>query len=350
MPLLGGGCDAGTQTNASLEIGPPLQVVGFNGSGGQVPTDGTIQIAFNRLLAPSSVTRQSFVLYDSLQHFPEPVVTYDPVARVVSLSNPGTVPAWLTPGSTYTLSIGVAAAGDYTGGSGPRAIDEATLTAPVVETFQAVSPATPTPSPDRPMSFCADVLPIFQLRCSAGECHGAPVGTVAPAEGLILETPLGIANTAIGRVSQESNTGGIAGEPQAQGEQFGVDMAIVGTGNPGASWLMYKVLLGQWQLRPIDESVDAGVATCGDASAPTSVLGLPSPQPTLTPPATEVEILKQYILGNQMPYPINFASNEQTPAEDFATLPLTFDELERVRAWIAQGASTEACNACPSSQ
>ena len=103
-------------------------------------------------------------------------MTYDPVARVVSLSNPSTKPTWLTPGATYTLSIGVAAAGDYTGGTGPRAIDSATLTAPVVETFQAVTPATPTPGADRAVDFCDDVLPIFQLRCSAGECHGAPLG------------------------------------------------------------------------------------------------------------------------------------------------------------------------------
>jgi hypothetical protein len=277
-------------------------------------------------------------------------VTYDPVTRVVSISNPSTIPgAWLTVGSTYTLSIGVAAAGDYTGGSGPRAIDNATLTTKVVETFQAVTPATPTPSADRAVDFCDDVLPIFQLRCSAGQCHGAPLGTIAPAEGLVLETTAGIENTAINRVSQESNTGGIAGQPQGQGEQFGVDMAIVAAGNPGASWLMYKVLLGT--VRPIDQGLDAGVATCGDdASAPASVFLLPTPQPTPTLTQSEEYILSQYVLGNQMPYPLNLPSNEQTPAGDYATLPLTFDELERVRAWIAQGANTETCNACPSAE
>jgi hypothetical protein len=348
LPLLGGGCDTGTQATAPIEIGPALEVVGFNGSSGQVPDDGTIQIAFNRLLAPSSVTRQSFVLYDSEQNFPEPLVTYDPVTRVVSLSNPNLDggPSWLMAGNTYTLKMGVAAAGDYIGGSGPRAIDNVTLAAPVVETFQAVTPSTPTPAADRPIDFCDDVLPIFQLRCSAGQCHGAPFGTVAPAEGLLLETSLGVANTAINRVSQESNTGPLAGVPQPQGEQFGVDMAIVGTFDPGASWLMYKVLLGQ--VRPIDQTLDAGVATCGNASAPASVLQLPSPQPTLTLPLSEEASLSQYILGNQMPYPLNLAANEQTPAEDFDTLPLTFDELERVRAWITQGANVEACNACPS--
>jgi hypothetical protein len=291
------------------------------------------------------------VLQDGLGAVLEPAVTYDPVTRVVSLSvSTATPPPFLGPaGATFTVTIGVATAGDYIGGSGPRAIDNATLTTKVVETFQSVTPAMPTGSADRPVHFCDDVLPIFQLRCSAGQCHGAPLGTIAPAEGLVLETSLGIQNTAISRVSQESNTGGIAGEPQGQGEQFGVDMAIVEPGDPGASWLMYKVLRGT--LRTIDQTLDAGVATCGeDASAPASALVLPTPQPTLTLPSTEEEILSQYVLGNQMPYPLNLPSTEQTPADDFATLPLTFDELERVRAWIAQGAEVDTCNACPSSQ
>ncbi|MGO8998601.1 MAG: hypothetical protein ACLQVI_35210 [Polyangiaceae bacterium] len=297
------------------------------------------------------MTRQSFTLEDEAGNYPEPVVTYDPVTRVVSLSSPNAQPGpWLTPSVTYTVTIGVSAPGDYTGGSGPRAIDNATLTAPVVETFQAVAPATPTSGADRTIDFCDDVLPIFQLRCSGGLCHAAPLGNDNPAEGLILETSLGVANTAIGRVSQESNTGPLAGAPQAQGKTFGVDMGIVTPGNPGSSWLMYKVLLGA--LRPIDATLDAGVATCGTDPAPTAVLQLPTPQPaaTLMLSLSEQGILSEYILGNQMPYPLNLPANEGTPPEDFATLPLTFDELERVRAWIAQGANVTDCTSCPSAQ
>jgi hypothetical protein len=245
--------------------------------------------------------------------------------------------------------MGVSAPGDYTGGSGPRAIDNATLTTPAVETFQA-GPAASTPSADRHVDFCDDVLPIFQLRCSGSLCHAAPLGVSNPAEGLVLETSLGVANTAINRVSQESNTGPLAGTPQVQGKTFGVDMGIVfasssTSGDPGSSWLMYKVLLGQ--VRPIDQGLDAGVATCGNAPAPTSVLQLPTPQPILLLPASEQEILSQYILGNQMPYPLNLPANEGTPPDEFDTLPMTFDELERVRAWIAQGANVETCNSCP---
>jgi hypothetical protein len=380
---LAGGCDTGTQNNASLGIGPPIHVVGFNGAndagGNTLPTDGIIQIAFDRLLHPSSVTRQSFSLVDETGVFPEPVVTYDPVARVVSLSNPNLTPGpWLTPGVTYTVTMGVSAANDYTGGSGPRAIDGAVLPAQVVEVFQAVTPASATPSADRLVDFCADVLPIFQYRCTQqGSCHGSPPSgvsnaAVTPAEGLILQTAGGVRTTVIGTgaplVAEESNTGPLAQPAAAQGKPFGVDMPLVtlnpasSSGNPGASWLLYKVLRGQ--VRPVDDGVDAGFATCGAAAAPLPVLQLPTPQPPegLTLPASEQEILSQYILGNEMPYPLGLPNNESTATASAAldctqasgavgyscTLPLTFDELERVRAWITQGATVPAgdCTAC----
>jgi hypothetical protein len=312
----------------------------------QLPVDGVVQIAFDRLLHPASVTRQSFSMHDDSGNYLEPVVTYDPVARVVTLSsnNPNTS-TWLTAGVTYEIDIGVSAANDYTGGSGPRAIDGATLTAAVTETFQAVTPATPTPSADNAIRFCDDVLPVFQYRCSGGSCHAAPVGPLLPAEGLILETSEGVENTAVNRTSQESNTGALANPPQVQGHPFGVDMGIITPGDPGASWLVYKVLLGQH--RPIDNSLDAGAPTCG-GGAVVEGLQLPTPQPSATQllPSGEQEILSQYILGNQMPYPINLLPTQQTP--DPSTLPMTFDEMERLRAWIAQGAVVDQCTQCPS--
>jgi hypothetical protein len=218
----------------------------------------------------------------------------------------------------------------------------------VVETFQAVAPSAPTPAANRVINFCDDVLPIFQLRCSGGLCHAAPIGTTSPAESLILETPVGVLATAVDRVAQESNTGPLSLYPQPQGEYFGVDMAIVAPGDPGSSWLMYKALRGT--VRPIDQGLDAGVATCGSAAAPLSAFALATPQPTLLLPASEEEILSQYILGQQMPYPLNLVANEGTPPEDYSTLPMTFDELERVSAWIAQGASVTDCTSCPSAQ
>ena len=115
---------------------------------------------------------------------------------------------------------------------------------------------------------------------------------------------------------------------------------------------MYKVLLGQ--VRPVDQALDAGIATCGAGGAlPAAAEQVPLAQPvaTLPLPAGERTILSEYILGNQMPYPLNLPPNVQTPVsagnDDSSTLPLTFDELERVRAWISQGATVTECGSCP---
>src|SRR5262249_50641956 len=55
--------------------------------------------------------------------------------------------------------------------------------------------------------------------------------------------------------------------------------------------------------------------------------------------------LGRYITGRGMPYPSNIRDDVMTPL-DVTQLPLTFDELEQVRAWIAQGAPVNECVAC----
>jgi hypothetical protein len=301
--------------------------VGFNASGDAgpngttLPADGTIQIAFDRLLAPNSVTRQSFEVSDASGLYLEPVVTYDPVARIVSLQSPnppGT--SWLTVGATYYVQIGVAKASDTTGLTGPKAIDGATLTQAVTEVFQAVAPAAGgTASPDRAIDFCDDVLPIFIAHCSGAPCHSGPSGGSEPREGLILDAPTGLLNTAVNRVSQESNTGGLAGLPSAP-EQFGVDMPIIAAGSPGDSWLMYKILLA-----PSPATTAVNPVSCGDAGlpAPVSQASAANPAaPSVPLSASEQAILGEMILGEPMPYP--------------PSVPGATDEMERIRAWISQ--------------
>jgi hypothetical protein len=304
--------------------------VGFNAvadagaNGATLPADGTIQIAFDRLLAPDSVTRQSFEVSDGSGVYLEPVVTYDPVTRIVSLQSPnppGT--SWMTIGVTYYVQIGVAKASDTTGLTGPKAIDGATLTQAVTEVFQAVAPAAGgTASADRAIDFCDDILPIFQANCTTGACHGSPSAGSEPREGLILDTPTGILNTAINRASQESNTGALAGLPTAA-EQFSVDMPIIASGSPGDSWLVYKLLLA-----PNPPATTSSPATCGDAGAPASVFQAPSSDPmapSVPLSASEQAILSEMILGEQMPYPY--------PGLNTA---LGIDAQERIRAWIVQ--------------
>jgi hypothetical protein len=273
----------------------------------------------------------------------QPTVEYDPVARVVTLntsSATGSTP-WLTPGQVYTVTIPVPNPGEMN--SGPRAIDGATLTAPYKLEFIAGPPDPAAGPSDGDVHFCEDVLPIFQLRCSGSSCHAAPVLTKLPAEGLILETPDGVTNTALGRASQEANTGARAGAGLPAGKAFGVDMPILDPHNPGNSWLMYKLLLSR--QRPVDQGADAGVAICGkDGGAPTP--GLTSAIPFAVPLSDDERArLGDHMLGRSMPYPEALGEDEPTP--DPAGLPCTFEEMERIRAWIAKGAQTTACLLCP---
>ncbi len=354
---LASGCDEGTSHDqpASSASGPYLQVVGANASVTRpLPADGTLQIAFDRFLHPATVVRQSFQLRNAFgETAASPVVTYDPVARVVSLSSPASTPgAWLLPHQPYRVFMPVPATDDDP--TGPRAVDRATLAPGQVHSidFMTTDPAGP-PAPERPIDFCVDVIPVFRRHCSASSCHGAPQavppserfpdGASHPAAGLVLETSVGVASTALGRVAQGSNTGPRAGSGQSPGFLFGVDMPIIdaaeshGGGNPSNSWLMYKVLLGA--LRPEDVGNDAGPATCAvGAPAPQPVVDFPFMQPVSS---AERARLGNLVLGREMPYPSNTPSGAPTD-----NLPLTFDELERVRAWIAQGAATPECAAC----
>jgi len=333
--LVAAACDQGVQHDVPITVGPPLHVVGFNATAthGQLPADGYAQIAFDRLLDPTCVTRQSFSISDAAGDFLEPQVTYDPVRRVVSLSGNGT---WMTVGITYYIVMNVAQASDTTGDTGPKAIDGATLTGQVVETFQAIADPGAPPQIYRTIDPCNDVLPLFQNDCSSSNCHGTPTGDGNyPREGLALDSPIGLLNTAIGRVSQESNTGAQAGLGAASGRQFGVDMPIVdATGNPANSWLLYKLLLAT----PAGPALAPNPLSCGGTAKtplPTPVSGATAANPdapTVPLSDSEREILNELVLGNQMPYPPN-------PA-------LATEELLRISAWIAQDATNTPVTQC----
>jgi hypothetical protein len=327
-------------------------VVGTNADATHpLPADGSIQIAFDRYLHPASVVRQSFVIVGGPSAL-APVVTYDPVARVVVLAQPAGG-AWLVEGQPYRVVMPLPTEAEP---FGPRAIDGATLDPGGTNevAFIAAAPGGPQPA-DRAVEFCADVLPLFQEHCSASSCHGTPrdVGATSrrfpdglsrPASGLILQTPIGVVKTAINRAAQGANTGPRSGRGSAPGRVFGIDMPIIdvdnalGVGNPANSWLMYKVLLGT--LRPEDVDTQKTASKCGpDAPDPAPVIDYPFAQPVSD---EERARLANFILGKEMPYPSGTPEGEPTDNP-----PLTFDELERVRAWIAAGAQTQDCPACP---
>jgi len=299
------------------------------------------------MLLPISVVRQSFILLDSSNQPVQAVlVTYDPVARVVTLSNPNPSQAtWLTPDQPYKIELPVPKGDEDS--AGVRAIDRATLDPSkpheIGFTVAAAAPAAPA---EPATSFCRDVSPIFQARCSASFCHGTPQagakserfpdGQSRPAAGLVLETSVGVKNTALLRVAHGANTGGLAGAGEAPGHVFGVDMPIVDPGNPANSWLMYKLLLA-----PLPDS-DAGAnirTKCDGSQGDLPATGF-FPATTFAKMSDgERSRLSDYVLGNQMPYP-------PQPGREDRSQNLSLEELERVRAWIAQGATVDECGAC----
>lgn len=334
-----GACDAGPRADEPTR-GPAVRVLGVNvGPNRPLPEDGAIEIAFDRHLSPLSVTRQAVAVVDKAGEAAKtPIVTYDPVARTLRLSNPNPDGSrWIREGEAYDL-VFLRPETDDDDTFGVRAIDRAPLAddAPRVVGFR-VGPPTGTPAREAHVHFCADVLPVFATKCAGATCHGPGEDAAAS---LVLTTSEGVAKTALGRVAQAANTGARAGTPSSAGRTFGVQMPLVEPGSPGTSFLLYKLLLAP------APAVDAGPppalacrAPGGGAWPAASRDHRPLVDHEAYPSERERLALADAVLGREMPYPIPGASG-------YASSPLTFAERERVRLWIAQGADVPECGRC----
>jgi len=307
--------------------GATIHIVGANVGATQTLVPGApIEIAFDRLLNPLAVTRQTFVLQDLFGNFLVPTPSYDPVSRVVRLCLTSSPP--LQADQSYELTI-LAPKGP-TDPAGLRAIDGALLDPsanPVIE-FPVKVGATYTGSDActgaAPVDFCSQVLPIFAAKCGTSVCHAGNL----PAAGLLMTTPQGIQSTAVGRVAQGSNTGNNS-QSVPPAPVFGVDMPIITPGAPGASWLIYKLLLAE---PPACSSTPGAACDAGAPGVQNNRYPLVTPAWSLLSDA-ERATLSNYVQGREMPYP----ADPSVPL-DAATSPLTGDELDTVSTWIQQGA------------
>ena len=303
--------------------------------GKTVPANGSIHVAFDRVLHPASVNRQAaLVLEASGRPVGNPIVSYDPVARVLSLASPNEQGArWLTPKQPYLLVLTHPEEENSPGGV--RAFDGATLErSQRLSFFAGDEIATGAERSlelrgfDPRVEFCRDVLPVFVNTCAGGTCHGASAvvsgAASRPATGLLLETPLGVLNTAVGRVARATNTGNLpAAAPPSR--VFGVDMAVVEPGNPAASFMLYKLMLAAPREPGPPATAPVGATASEPQTMPTHLAAQPLGD-------DERERLRDAVHGMPMPYP-GFAAN------------LTVAELARLRAWIAQGARVDQCEA-----
>jgi hypothetical protein len=340
------GCDQGHQGDEPTG-GSPVHVATSNVCPGQAPiavNGGRIEVAFDRLLNPSCITRQTFFLKDKSGNQvkgPGPgddvyPVAYDPIDRIVTIFN-----ARLVDGQPYELDIIVPTS--PTDQNGLRAIDGATLDAKqplgcapsqskATLTFVATAAAQPPPAAPT-VDFCKDIMPIFLAKCLTGACHGPGPPPTGRAEGLLLDTPSDVGATAIGLVAHEANTGARATARSADYRIFGADMPIVdpgsgpqSNGDPGDSWLIYKMLMAV----PAATSSSQGAMSDGGAATPTPVTAFHS---ITAQPLSDSErlTLSNLVPGREMPYPLlvgaALSQNTQT---------LSLDELRLVSRWIAQ--------------
>jgi hypothetical protein len=338
-------CDIGSDSNAANLAGPPVRVLGtsFEAEGGLVPADGSIRITFDRYLLPITVTRQAFMVLDPSNKPIEGLKTvYDPITRSVSLfgrDGPGV--SWLTPEAPYKLYLPIPEdpASNITG---LRAIDRATLgnDQVLIRAFRASS-QTGKVSRERDVEFCADILPLFVTKCSSERCHG-PAGAAA---GLALSSDELVLATALNRVAQGASLTGRPNTAETSSSRFGANMLLIKPGDPGSSWLLYKTELAEL---PTSEPMASATRRC--ASAPSVREPLRAQVPAFVNAAPEERArLGSFILGEAMPH----APGALAPSPDAAALPpdpspLTLEERDRLRLWIARGAETRACTDCES--
>lgn len=312
-----------------------------------------IELAFDRLLLPITVTRQSFVLFDKADTSTAIAfsIAYDPVARVVTM----TPLQALTEGHNYELDI--VSELDPQNPNGLHAIDGATMDpkSPQSVTFAVSAASTPPPATCNGIvgpciDFCNDIKPILQTQCTSGTCHNGKIGSTEGGaipgptpDGLVLSDPPftaeAIFGTAIGRLAVESTMGPLS-EPGPPSFHFGQDMPIIdtstvsdpttsasvgptGSGDPGNSFLIYKTLMAQ--VGPLLMGMTALPNAYGVTWAPIS--------------DGERATLASMIPGREMPL--------SAQVTDTVGTGLAVDSLERLSLWIAQGAPLSDCGPSP---
>jgi hypothetical protein len=411
-----GGCDQGSPRDEPPgTIGVPvlpIKLVSANvGPTQGLPANGRIELGFDRLLLPASISRQTFLLEDAAGVKDlEPTIAYDPVARIVTITPLPDTQFKLVAGQTYEIVIfAPQSPGDV---NGLRAIDGATLEAPSPRRIAFAVTAAAAPPATVSIDFCRDIYPLTSVKCSLSVCHGAGAMGNYPAAGLLLDPPSGIDQTAVGRVAQGSNTG-----PQAAAQPptllFAEDMPVIDpNGDSANSWLMYKVLLAAPSAEMVDAAttpvgasdagpdatlssgVDASMADAGDDGDPGTDAGpidggsegaeggvaeggsagadagptdagnpdAEAPDSGTTTPATvpPIDVSGAHALAwtgitdAERITLSNYILGREMPfppptsvRPSFSTDPLTLDELERVSLWIAQGAAAPTSCSTP---
>jgi hypothetical protein len=273
-----------------------------------MPLDAAIELRFDRFLLPSTAVRQSlrvFLRYPDIGVFLEP--HYDLVERVVSYRPPSGL--W-APNTLYTVEVVVPTEEES---EGFRAFDGAPLEHEAADrtwTFRTAAVA-PTGSVATPRPSCTEILDLFAtLGCVA--CHAG----AEAAAGMRLESIDALIETSFRRVARQTETGTHLGEPQVAPSRFGRQMPRIDPGNPGNSYLLYKLLVHPAALTTNDDVCHSRYAA-------------PVGPECIRVGAAEVERLRDaFVRWDPMP-----PTSEPAPT----------DAIRSIADYIAAGASTSGC-------
>jgi hypothetical protein len=317
----------------------------------KVLTTSSFRVRFDRFLLPATAIRQSVCLQPLTGHvetladckagvFLEP--TYDPVERAVTYRQKEG--ARLATDTTYTLTVLAPTTADTLDGF--RAFDGAGLDDNLELEFSTVGVDPPDAKPEtrphedwfcEPSQGCAAAckesdetracvatacepadegcaarclasctalcVPSARLAtCAFGACHGV---TSEPRSGAVMGLDLSsfeaIRDTAIGHVAHQTQNGEHAQRAESAPSRFGRAMPIIEPGNPGNSYLLYKLLI-------------APPYTTGE----------------FAPSASEIERLRSaFVVGLPMPAA--------------GGLPVPTPALVALSEWIAAGADVGDC-------
>ncbi len=281
----------------------------------------SIRLVFNRFLLPTTTFRQSVCLQPGLdlvkaiEDCAEGILlepAYDPVLRQITFRQPATSPG-LASGKRYTISVFPPP--NSASNAGIRAFDGAPLSAAFSRDFTTrdTEPTGGSAEPP-PADLCYDVTHgVLQSKCATSGCHtgnGAEDHglVLGPAEGLDLSTNARLRATALSHVAHETQTGEHADEGEDSPSRFGRAMPILDPGQPGNSYLLYKLLANA-------DNGDPG----SDAARERDRI-------------EEIARLRAAVVVG-MPM----------PPQDGAGVQIDQAHLEKLSDWILQGASTATC-------
>lgn len=275
-----------------------------------VPTNATLTFRFDRFLNPATATRQALRVYTGDPQTSPGIafdVVYDPVERVVQYRVP---PGYgFEPNTLYQLElVEPVEPGDF----GIRAFDGAPLREDRVPLagsfFTGIAPIEhPIETPPTCAEIVTEIFNSSPADCGSSKCHASGMAEQGAPHGLWLDGRANFAVTAINRVARQTEVGDRSGgAPLEQPRRFGVQMPLIQPGNPGNSYLLYKLLRGPgaYQACSFDE-ISSPSAFCQvpddecESAYPDVELDRRS---CITPPTDELERLREwFVRGEAMP-------------------------------------------------